>query len=295
MDHLTREGRKMTKTRYLRELLKKDGALMVPCAFDGLSAMAIEKVGFPLAGTTGQGIHGALLGVPDNGLVAFNEMVETCGKIADILSIPLLADAEGGYGNAINAMRTVHAFEKAGVAGIFVEDQKIPPNCPFIKGTQTISVDEMVGKIKAMVAAKTDPDFLIIARTDAPFEEGVERAKAYLDAGADMIKPIPKNRKELELWPKMIHAPLHVGYYTGFGICDDLTFQDIGDMGYKMVTFPMSMVYLTAATMLKYLKTIKNEGTDRSMLQEMFSFTEYQNFVNRDIFAECEKKYLIDT
>ena len=282
----------MTKTQRLRQLLSGDTAIMVPCAFDGLSAAAIEAVGFQAAGTTGQGIHGSMLGVPDNGLIAFNEMVDTCGRMADILSIPLLADAEGGYGNAINAMRTVRAFEKAGVSGIFVEDQKLPPNCPFLKGAQTISVEEMVGKIKAMVGAKTDPDFVIVARTDAPFDEAVERAQAYLEAGADMIKPIPKNRRELELWPQRISAPLHVGFYTGMGICDQLTFADVGKLGYKMVTFPLSMVYLTAATMMKYLRTIKETGTDASLTGEMLSLRVYQEMVGADKFALYEAAYL---
>ena len=200
----------MKKTAQLRKLLAGGETLIAPCAFDALSAKAIEHSGFQVAGTTGFGIHGTMLGVPDNGLVAFNEMAAACGKMADAVSIPILADAEGGYGNAINTMRTVREFEKAGLAGLFIEDQKNPPNCPFIKPAEVIGMKEMVKKIEAAVAARSDPDFVIVARTDAPFDEAVERAQAYREAGADMIKPIPKSRRELELWPQKIAAPLHV-------------------------------------------------------------------------------------
>ena len=284
----------MKQTAILRQLLATEKTLIAPCAFDALSAKAIERTGFRLAGTTGFGIYGAMLGVPDNGLVAFNEMVAACGKMADAVDIPILADAEGGYGNAINTMRTVREFEKAGLAGIFIEDQQSPPNCPFIKPPAIISAKEMVGKIKAAVAARTDPDFVIVARTDAPFAEAVERAHAYLEAGADMIKPIPKSRRELELWQQQVAAPLHVGYMsniTGKTINDGMTCWDIGDLGYRIVTFPLSMLFMCAQSMLHYLHEIKERGSDAGLTCEMLSFAEYQRFVGLDRFIELEKKY----
>ena len=278
----------------LRKLLSEESTLIAPCAFDALSAKAIETTGFQVAGTTGQGLHGTILGAPDNGLLAFNEMVEACGKIADAVQIPILADAEGGYGNAINVIRTVHEFEKAGVAGIFIEDQKLPPNCPFLHSTETISVSEMCGKIRAAVDARESPDFLIVARTDAPFEEGIERAHAYMEAGADMIKPIPKTRRELELWPQKIDAPLHVGFMTGPG-CDvnaGLTAWEIGRLGYKIVTFPLNMLFLYAKTCVQYLETVMKTGTDQAFSGQMFYFSEYQKFIGLDRYLEHQQRYL---
>ena len=243
-----------------------------------------------MAGTTGQGMHGVILGQPDNGLLAFNEMVDACGKIADSVDIPILCDAEGGYGNALNVTRTVRAFEKAGVAGIFIEDQKLPPNCPFIKKPETISVEEMCGKIRAAADARTDPDFVIVARTDAPFDEAIERARAYLEAGADLIKPIPKSIKELELWPQKVDAPLHVGYMSN--VNSGLTAREIGQMGYKFITFPLNMLYMYAKTCEIYYKTLLKEETDISLQEKMMSFEEYQEFIGMEEYMRIQEKYI---
>lgn len=276
----------------LRKLMQEHDYLIAPCAFDALSAKAIEKCGFLAAGTTGQGMHGTLIGQPDNGLLAFNEMVSACGKIADAVNIPILCDAEGGYGNAINTMRTVREFERAGAAGIFIEDQKLPPNCPFIKKAETISVEQMCGKIRAAVAAREDPDFIIVARTDAPFDEAVERAHAYMEAGADLIKPIPKNMKELELWPQMIKAPLHVGFMSNVNA--GITAHDIGKMGYQFITFPLNLLYMYAKTCMRYLTALKRDETDAALKEEFMSFEEYQDFIGMAEYMENQTKYVMD-
>lgn len=124
----------MTRTGALRALIRGEETVLAPCAFDAISARCIEMAGFPMVGTTGFGIHGAYLGTPDNGLLTFNEMLSVCGRIASAVEIPVMADAEGGYGNAVNTYRTVQEFERSGVAGIFIEDQKLPPNCPLFQG-----------------------------------------------------------------------------------------------------------------------------------------------------------------
>ena len=233
----------MTRTGRLKELIRREGAVLSPCAYDALTARIIEITGFEMMGTTGYGMHGAILGCPDNGLLAFNEMVNMCANMASAVEIPIMADAEGGYGNAINTYRTVKEFERAGLAGLFLEDQKLPPNCPFLKQTETISVEEMCGKIKAAVDARTDPDFVIVARTDAPFEEAIERAEAYKEAGADMIKIVPKTKEELEILPRKVKLPLHLGFVPGKEINAGLTVKDAGQMGYKIVTFPVTALF----------------------------------------------------
>lgn len=282
----------MSKTKKVRELLARDGVTIAPCAYDALSAKMIETAGFELAGTTGYGMHGAMLGTPDNGMLAFNEMADALGKMADAVSIPIMADAEGGYGNAINTIRTVRTFEKAGLGGLFIEDQQLPPNCPLLKDTRLISVDEMVGKIKAALDTRKDPDFVIVARTDAPFEEAVERCNIYAEAGADMVKTIPKSRKEMEEYPKRIKAPLHLGFVAKNGVNDGLTAQDAGKMGYKIVTFPFVCLMANTRAVLTVLKDLREKGTDEGMLDMMLTVPEYFSFIGADHFKELDRKYL---
>jgi 2-methylisocitrate lyase-like PEP mutase family enzyme len=282
----------MRKTVALRELIRGDGAVMAPCCFDALSAKIIEHVGFKLAGTTGAGMHGVMLGMPDNGLMCFNEALEALGKICDAVSIPIIADAEGGYGNAINTIRTVRSYEKAGLAGLFIEDQKLPPNCPFLKETQLIGVDEMVGKIRAAADTREDPDFVIVARTDAPYEQAIERANIYAEAGADMIKIIPRTREQLENLPKLVKAPLHLGFAPGKNINDGLTAWDAGVLGYKIITFPMTPFNSVVRTEVEVLRNLFESGTDEGMLAKMYSYEEYFKIVGADELRKLEGKYL---
>jgi len=275
-----------------RELLLKQGVILAPCAYDALSAKLIEYAGFDLIGTTGYGMHAAMLGVPDNGMLAFNEMGDALSKMCDAVSIPIMADAEGGYGNAINTIRTVKVFEKAGLGGLFIEDQKLPPNCPFLKATEMISVDEMCGKIKAAVEAREDPNFVIVARTDAPFEEAVERAAAYVEAGADMIKLIPKNKRELELAPQRVKAPLHLGFIPGKDINAGMTAWDAGKLGYKIVTLPLTPLLLNTKATLDGLRKIKQNGNDDAIAQDLFPIEDFFNFIGKQKFAALEQRYL---
>lgn len=278
----------------LRELLAANDYLIAPCAYDALSARAIEAAGFPIAGTTGYGMHGVVLGQPDTGLLALNETVSILSKMVDAVDIPILADAEGGYGSAMNVIRAVREYEKTGVAGLFIEDQKQPPNCPFIKAPEVISTEEMVGKIRAAADTRQDPDMVIIARTDAPFEEAIERANAYLEAGADMVKILPKSRQELEALPALVNGPLHLGLYANKGINDGLTAADCGKMGYKIITFPVSCLFAQTAALLSILKYIQTHETDEGYPGQTLAFEEYLRFVGVDYYRVLGDRYLRD-
>lgn len=278
----------------LRELLAANDYLIAPCAYDALSARAIEAAGFPIAGTTGYGMHGVVLGQPDTGLLALNETVSILSKLVDAVDIPILADAEGGYGSAMNVIRAVREYEKTGVAGLFIEDQKQPPNCPFIKAPEVISTEEMVGKIRAAADTRQDPDMVIIARADAPFEEAIERANAYLEAGADMVKILPKSRQELEALPARVNGPLHLGLYANKGINDGLTAADCGKMGYKIITFPVSCLFAQTAALLSILKYIKTHETDEGYPGQTLAFEEYLRFVGVDYYRVLGDRYLRD-
>lgn len=282
----------ITKAQQLRQLLAGNEVLVAPCAYDALSAKAIEAAGFKLAGTTGYGMHGSILGTPDNGLLAFNEMAAALGKMADAVDIPIMADAEGGYGNAINIIRTVREFEKAGIAGLFIEDQKLPPNCPFIKATENISIEEMVGKIKAAADTRRDENFVIVARTDAPFAEAVERANIYLEAGADMVKVIPKTKEELLAYPSQINGPIHLGLYANKGINDGLTATDAVKLGYKIITYPMSCLFAATAALMSVMNYIKEHDTDEGYPGMTLSFDEYLQFIGAEKYKELDQKYL---
>ena len=283
----------MIKARTLRALLDREGVVVAPCAYDALSARCIEVAGFEMAATTGFGMHGTMLGVPDNGLMTFTEMMSACYNMASAISIPLMADAEGGYGNAINTMRTVREFEKAGVAGLFIEDQVLPPNCPYIKGTRQVPVEEMVAKVRAACDARKNPDTVIVARTDAPFEESVDRLQAYAEAGADMVKPMPRSRQELEKFPAAVKHPMHLGFTAGQETTRGLTWKQAGDLGYKVVTFPFSQLFATARALLLVLDEIKERGTDEGFFDQMVSFQEYLKLVDIDTFLAWDQKYML--
>ncbi len=280
------------QTTKLRELLATNDYLVAPCAYDALSARAIQAAGFKVAGTTGYGMHGAVLGQPDTGLLALNETVSILSKMADAVDIPILADAEGGYGSAMNVIRTIKEYEKTGVGGLFIEDQKQPPNCPFIKAPELVSTEEMIGKIRAAVDTRKDKDLVIIARTDAPFEEAIERANAYMEAGADMVKILPKTREELEKLPSRVNGPIHLGLYANKGINDGMTAADCGKLGYKIITFPMSCLFSNVAATLSILQYIQENGTDEGYTGKVMQFNEYLKFIGVDEYKTLISKYL---
>ena len=175
----------------LRELLSAGPPVMAPGAYDALSARLIEQAGFDVVYMTGFGTTASLIGRPDVGLLSGSEMVENARRIVAAVDVPVIADADTGYGNAINVVRTVQLYEQAGVAGIQLEDQVTPKKCGHMSGKQLIGADEMVGKLRAAVEARHDPDLLIIARTDAVAvtgtDDAIARARAFADAGADVV------------------------------------------------------------------------------------------------------------
>src|SRR5258707_7944538 len=195
----------------LRELLGQPEMIIAPGAYDGITARLIEQAGFPAVYMTGAGTSMAR-GFPDFGLLSMSEMAENAAVIARTVEIPVIADADTGYGNELNVTRTVREFEARGVAGIHIEDQASPKRCGHLDGKEIISGPEFVSKIRAAVAARRDPDFLIIARTDARavagFDEAIARANAALDAGADMaFVEAPQTMEEIAAVPKRVKGP----------------------------------------------------------------------------------------
>lgn len=279
----------------LRELLKTGKGHVAPGAYDCLSARQAEMAGFEVVGTTGYGMHGTILGCPDNGNLTFTEMIAAVESMANSVDIPLLADAEGGYGNAINTYRTVKCFERAGAAGLFIEDQKLPPNCPFIKNAETISEEEMIGKIKAACDAREDENFVIVARTDACFEEGMERLAKYYEAGADMVKFLPKTAEDMLNTPKYLpNIPLHIGVFPNQTFTQGINSTMLGKLGYSIVTFPFTMLFAQVRAVGEALKILKQNGSDEEARKNMASFAQYLDVVHNDRFGAMEKKFLVE-
>jgi 2-methylisocitrate lyase-like PEP mutase family enzyme len=231
----------MTQASGFRDLLKRDGMVVAPGAYDCITAKLIEQAGFAAVYMTGAG-SAATLGYPDFGLVTMSEMVANAGRIAAAVALPVIADADTGYGNELNVFRTVREFEKSGVAGIHIEDQEFPKKCGHLEGKQIIARDDYMAKIRAAVAARRDQDFLIIARTDsraiAGFEEAITRANAALAAGADMaFVEAPQTREEVAAVPRLVSGPCLLNVVRG-GKTPDLDLREAEAMGYKLAIVP---------------------------------------------------------
>jgi 2-methylisocitrate lyase-like PEP mutase family enzyme len=230
------------KSSILRDLLKQKKTLVKPGTFNAMSAMMVEKAGFQCCGVTGYGVSATLLGKPDAGLLTLNELVMMSRYIANAVNIPVIADADTGFGNAINVMRTVEDFIGAGVAAIHIEDQVAPKRCGHVAGKQIVAMEEMAGKLRAAdhVRRELDPDFVLIARCDArgvtggTVDELIRRANAYLEAGADMIFPEAlTSEAELERCAKEIKGPLH---FNRTGVSPRLPLARLNALGIAMVS-----------------------------------------------------------
>jgi 2-methylisocitrate lyase-like PEP mutase family enzyme len=231
----------MDQAKRLRELLRQDSMIVAPGAYDGITAKLIAQAGFPVVYMTGAGTA-ATNGYPDYGLVTMTEMVENAGRIAAAVELPVVADADTGYGNELNVVRTVREYERRGVAGIHIEDQGFPKKCGHLDDKVIIPLDDYLAKIRAAASAKRSPDFLLIARTDsragAGFEEAVRRANAALAAGADMaFLEAPQTLEEVAAVPRLVKGPCLINVVWG-GKTPALDLADVEKHGYKLAIVP---------------------------------------------------------
>ncbi len=267
----------------------------MPGAFNALTAMQIERAGFNAVYVSGAGLAAAR-GLPDIGLLALAEVVADAGIIANAVEIPALADADTGYGPPLTVMRTVRAFEKAGVAGIHLEDQEMPKKCGHLPGKRLVPVSDMVRKIAAAVKARRDPDFLIVARTDARAVEGldgaVRRARAYVEAGADAVFPEALETADefrafaQSLSKEGVKAPL-VANMTEFGKTPYLTAKEFEDLGYRVVLFPVTALRVTTKAVEALLIELKALGTQRDSLGKMHTRQQLYDLLN---YADYERQ-----
>lgn len=252
--------------RRLRELLRGPDPVLAPGAYDAMSALLVEQAGFPAVYMTGFGTTASLLGRPDIGLLTMTEMTDAARRIVSAVGVPVIADADNGYGNAINVIRTVHAYEAAGVAAIHLEDQPAPKRCGHMDGKKVIPAGTMAGKIEAAVEARRDPDFVIIARTDARAVEGfdaaLERARRYRDAGADMLfLEALRTDAEIEAAAAAFpDTPLLFNWVEG-GKTPPTDLARLTELGYRLVIFPLSTLLAATTAVRDVLAQVAAAGT----------------------------------
>ena len=279
----------LRKTTLLRRSIR-NGSVMMPGAFNAATARLVERAGFPAVYISGAGLANATAGVPDIGLLTLTEVAQLAGYIAKAVHIPALVDADTGFGGPENVSRVVQEFERAGLAGMHLEDQMFPKRCGHLAGKALVSVEEMTVKLRAAVEARQDKDFMIVARTDARAVEGfdaaVRRAKSYLKAGADVIFPEAlESVKEFREFTRQVRAPL-LANMTEFGRSPLLSARQLAAMGYRMVIFPLTAFRVSMKSAEECLLDLKRRGTQKGWLERMQTRQELYDLLNYDPRAE---------
>jgi len=286
----------MKKTTLLKNLILAPEILVMPGAHDVLSARIIEKSGFSAFFVGGYAVSAALLGKPDISFLTLTEMVEHAARLSDAADIPFLIDADTGYGGVLNVARTVREMERAGAAGLFIEDQVFPKRCGHMDGKQVIAPEDMIAKIKAALDARSDPDFVIMARTDAlavyGIQEAIERGNLYREAGADVIfVEAPRNREEMQRINRETGAPNAANMVEG-GKTPFFPAKELEALGYNLVLFPVSLTYALAKAAEDIMGELMRTGTTEGFAERMWQFGDFYRFIEVDAFRAKERTYL---
>jgi 2-methylisocitrate lyase-like PEP mutase family enzyme len=286
----------MNSRQVLKQLLQRKTLLVAPGCFNGLSARLVEEAGFEAAYLSG-GAVARSMGIPDIGLVTMSESIERAVEVVSAIKIPIIADADTGYGNAVNLVRSVREFERAGVAAIHIEDQITPKRCGHLDGKEVIPRGEMEMKLEAALNTRSDPDFCIIARTDARgvngFDDAIERARAFAKLGVDAIfVEAPQSEEELAEIPRRIpDVPLLVNVFKG-GKTPMLPMQRLEQMGYRIAIYPSETQRAAIHAMRTTLATLKREGTTESIDTMLTTFKERDRVVALDDWQKVERQFM---
>lgn len=280
---------RQTKAARLRELIAK-AAIMLPGVPNASMARQVERLGFDAVYVSGAGMANATAGVPDIGLLTLTEVAQLAGYIARAVKIPAIVDADTGFGGPENVARTIRELEAAGLAGCHIEDQEFPKRCGHLAGKSLIDIEEMTERIKAAVAARRDPDFMIVARTDAraveDFGRTIDRAQRYIEAGADAIFPEAlQSADEFRDFASKIDRPL-LANMTEFGKSPLLSFTELAGFGYRMVIFPQSAFRVSMKASEGLLRALKEGGTQKEWLGQMQTRQELYKLLDYDPSAE---------
>ena len=278
--------------KILRNRISGKG-IVLPGAFNGLTAKQVESIGFEGAYISGAALS-ASAGLPDIGILSLTEFSFFMKYIVDAVDLPIIADADTGFGEIANVARTVQEYEKIGLSGLHIEDQVMPKRCGHLSGKALVNKEEMCQKLQVAKMHKTDPNFLIIARTDARSVEGfnsaVERANAYLEAGADAIFPEAlKTKEEFEAFAKAIDAPL-LANMTEFGVSPLLSVDELQSLGYKIIIFPVSSLRSAMKNTENLFKELKKKGTQKDFIQNMQTRQELYDLIEYEKYAALDEK-----
>src|ERR1044071_8026862 len=285
----------MTPRQQLRQLIGRSGYTMVPGAYDTLTARLVEAAGFAAVYLTGGGYSRAS-GYPDLGLLSLTENAMFIGRTVEAVGIPVIADADTGYGNAINVIRTVREYEKTGVAGFHIEDQVSPKKCGHYEGKEVISRAEMVGKIKAAVVTRRDADMVIIARSDARAIEGlaaaIDRVNAYLEAGADVgFVEAPQTVEELRIVGRRVQGPALVNVFEG-GKTPMLAANELEAMGFRLGIYPSQTHRAAIRAAQRVLRALKEDGHTTRVESDLATFQEREDAVGTAQWRALEGRYM---
>ena len=287
----------MRPTTQLRQLLARPGALMAPGVADALNAKLVRRHGFEAVYMTGAGTSAVRLGMPDVGLLTMTEMVDNAARIADASGLPVIADADNGYGGVLNVRRTIQAYERAGVAAVHLEDQVMPKRCGHLMGKQLVPVEEMMAKIRAAADARSDADFVLIARSDAiaveGFEPALERALRYKESGADVLFIEAPSAEQLPKIAPRLKAPLLYNMATS-GKTPFLRREEIERLGFKIIVYPNWVMLAAIRAASEVLATLKESGTIASLAKDVPSFKEFFDLLGMPEVQELEARYGID-
>lgn len=282
------------KRRQLRELLDSNEIIVAPGAYDAVSAAAIAHTGFPVVHATGAGIS-CSLGYPDVGLLGMREVADHVQRMIEVTSVPLIADVDTGYGNQLNAIRTIREFERIGVAGLHIEDQVFPKKCGLLSGREVVPLEDMIAKLRAALDVRIDQNMVIIARTDARdalgLEAVIERGQAFHEAGADMIFVYgARSPEELRKIADEVPGPLmtHVSRGASFS---DITHTDLSDLGYKLVIHALSPLEVAMQAISGYLQTLRREGSESLYEEKMMTYQDLYGLVKLPEWLEAERIY----
>ncbi len=279
----------------LKRLLKRKKPLVIPGVFDAISAKIAEKAGFDAMFQTGYGISATLFGMPDYGFIGSTETVENARRICRAVNVPVIIDADTGYGNALSVWKLVKELESAGASGIFLEDQRWPKRCGHMKGKEVIRKEEYAEKLQAALDARKSKDFIIVSRTDARATEGldkaIERGLYYKKIGADVIfVEAPKTIAEMKKIGKTIKAPLVANMIEG-GATPISSASTLHKMGFKIILYPLSVLFANTFASIQILKELKKSGTTTRLNKNLVNFDEFNNIVELSKFRKLEKKY----
>ena len=289
-DLLSRPGNRRAR---LRALLDAGEPVLAPGAYDALTARLVEQAGFDAVYMTGFGTTASLLGRPDVGLLGQAEMADNARRMAAVVDVPLIADADTGYGNAINVVRTVREYEQAGVAALHLEDQVSPKRCGHMSGKQVVPSSEMEAKIRAAVDARTDPDFVIIARTDVVqvdgVDAGIDRARRFADAGADVLfVEAPTSEADIEKIAGALAGHKLLFNWAEGGRTPALSLDRLREMGFALVLFPISTLLAATGAVQATLQRLKAAGTPEV---EVGALDDFARLVGLDEVRELEQRY----